>query len=49
MKRIGRKKCYIYSENINLMLKLKPIPTVVPIEPLDVEADTAALRSAMKG
>ncbi|XP_075156367.1 annexin B10-like [Haematobia irritans] len=26
-----------------------PIPTVVPAEPLDVEADTAALRAAMKG
>ncbi|XP_065364914.1 annexin B10-like [Calliphora vicina] len=26
-----------------------PVPTVVPAEPLDVEADTAALRAAMKG
>ncbi|XP_005180991.1 annexin B10-like [Musca domestica] len=26
-----------------------PIPTVVPAEPLDVEADTVALRTAMKG
>ncbi|XP_023305506.2 annexin B10-like [Lucilia cuprina] len=26
-----------------------PVPTVVPAEPLDVEADVAALRAAMKG